>query len=74
MTKLSSFALVGLLAVSAAAVISGDAMAQSRTAPAGSSLANTPPIDQRAKQFRALPRTQKNFYLRQGYRRHVRPY
>ena len=51
----------------------GVADAQSRMAPAGSALAQTPPLDQRAKQFRALPKTQKQFYLHQGYKRHQRP-
>ena len=35
------------------------ASAQSRTVPAGDSLAQTPPVDQRAKQYNALPEDQK---------------
>ncbi len=50
------------------------ALAQSREVPAGDSLAQTPPADQRAKQYRALPSDQKRFYRRQGYKRHTRPY
>ena len=65
--------LVSLLLVGATAGASG-AFAQSRSLPKGSSLAATPPIDQRGKQFRALSRTQQKIYLRQGYRPHKHPY
>ena len=42
--------------------------AQSYALPKGSSLAATPPIDQRGKQFRALSHAQRRIYVRQGYR------
>ncbi len=51
-----------------------EAYAQSRSLPKGSSLAATPPIDQRGKQFHALSRTQQLRYLREGYRPHHHPY
>ncbi len=42
--------------------------AQNLALPKGSSLAATPPIDQRGKQFRAMSRSQRRIYVRQGYR------
>ena len=43
-------------------------LAQSYALPKGSSLAATPPVDQRGKQFRALSPSRKRSYVRQGYR------
>ena len=48
--------------------------AQSRSLPKGSSLAATPPIDQRGKQFRALSHARQRAYLQQGYKPHKHPY
>jgi hypothetical protein len=58
----------------AALVGATGAHAQSRSLPKGSSLAATPPIDQRGKQFKALSRAQQLRYLHQGYRPHHHPY
>ncbi len=60
-TTLVSVMLVGVLAG-----VTG-ANAQSRALPKGSSLAATPPIDQRGKQFRSLSRSRQRTYLRQSY-------
>lgn len=65
--------LIALSAVMAVATATG-AVAQSRSLPKGSSLAATPPIDQRNKQFHALSKTQQRHYLRQGYQPHKHPY
>ena len=40
-------------------------MAQSRTPPAGSGLAATPPVDQTKQQYNALPSDQKRSYINQ---------
>jgi hypothetical protein len=40
--------------------------------PAGSALAQTPPIDQRAKQVQALPSDQKKMYIDQAKAAKVR--
>ena len=65
--------LASLLLVGATAASTG-ALAQSRSLPKGSSLAATPPIDQRGKQFRALSHSQQRSYLRQGYQPHKHAY
>ncbi len=65
---IASVALIGMLGDV------GGAYAQSRTLPKGSSLAATPPIDQRGKQFHALSHASQRKYLRQGYQPHRHPY
>ena len=66
MHKLSTAALIGLLCGTSVLASVSNSYAQSATPPAGSALAQTPPIDQRAKQFKALPRDQKVMYIRQA--------
>jgi hypothetical protein len=66
MHKLSTAALVGLLCGTGVLASVSNSCAQSRTPPAGTALAQTPPIDQRAKQFKALPQDQKVVYIRQA--------
>ncbi len=67
---------VNLILLSALMIVGSatGAFAQSRSLPKGSSLAATPPIDQRGKQFHALSKLQQRHYLRQGYQPHKHPY
>ena len=69
MHKISSV-IIGMCVCGMLGTAIEPAFAQDRSAPAGSALAQTPPIDQRGKQYRALPSNQKRFYRRQGYKPH----